>query len=462
MIYEINKFNGGISDYTDRGIPGAFKFGQNLNLHKLNDSLFCNQDLKEEGVGVISDLIKFFVKSSVDGLLYGFGSTGKIYKRDNNGNYTLVYTDPDGEIRGAEEAPQNDKTVSFIWATATKLKRKPMPGAGNWSDVSTVATNLADVPYHTMKQVNGNVMICNGEKLAMWAYDGSFTNEALDLIPGNISKTLVERKGRTIIGCYQKSDPDSGINSAIDGEFPFIQVGNKGYIYLADGVSSIPIKQFPGGGKTNPSSVCNLIQQPEVFEWEEEALSWIDKQEVGNFALFGVYGAEKNFYNGIYSLGRLTKNRPLILNLEYSLKDVQEIGALTSLNENIIVSYRKNPSMYGVRSIDFSKKAIANYQGLELKAKPKGFGEKTFWDIAEILLAPLPSGCKIFFNYRLNKSGNFIPATTIEGRTSYDKTGGTKALFSIKQEAEIFEPEVILGPNGNLSPEVFRIRIYFH
>lgn len=457
MIYEINKFSGGISDYEDRGIPGAFKFGANLSIHRLVDSLYCNQALKEEGGGVITDLIKWFVKCS-DGNTYGFGNTGKIYKRTSSGSWSLVYTDSDGEIRGAEEMPASNGKIYLGWCTATKVKKKEIPGNSSWNDVSTVATNLSDVPFHTMKQIGGATKIANGDKIAMVGYDESFTNEALKLIPGNFSKTLIERKGRTIIGCYRPSDINKGINSAIDGEFPFIQVGNNGDIYLADGVSSIPIKRFPGGGKTNPGGVCNLIEQPQVFEWEETALSWIDKQEVGNFAMFGVYGAETG-KNGIYSLGRISKNRPLVLNLEYQMS-VDEIGAITSVNGLLLASY-KSGSTYGVKSVDSLNKATAYYEGLDLKAKFKGVSEIITWTMAEIFMGPLPSGCSIEFWYRINKNGNFIQAKTIDGETSYNKTGGKKAVFSIKQEGEIFEPKVVLNPYGNYSPEVYRIRIFF-
>ena len=49
-IYEITKWNGGISDFEDRGLSGAFKMGYNLDIRKATDSLTCDQALEDEGL----------------------------------------------------------------------------------------------------------------------------------------------------------------------------------------------------------------------------------------------------------------------------------------------------------------------------------------------------------------------------------------------------------------------------
>ncbi len=46
--FMLNKFAGGISDYEDRGISGAFKYGQNLDVRKKRDSLSCNQGIADD------------------------------------------------------------------------------------------------------------------------------------------------------------------------------------------------------------------------------------------------------------------------------------------------------------------------------------------------------------------------------------------------------------------------------
>jgi hypothetical protein len=90
--FQIRSVIGGISDYSDRGTLGSFKFASGLDIRKQNDSISCQQGLVEESEGVITDLIMFFVPAS-DGYTYGFGDAGNIYQRDPaTKEWTLVYT----------------------------------------------------------------------------------------------------------------------------------------------------------------------------------------------------------------------------------------------------------------------------------------------------------------------------------------------------------------------------------
>jgi hypothetical protein len=406
---------------------------------------------------VFEDLIKFFVKSN-DGYTYGFGDTGIIYRRRIDGYWSRLYKDENGEIKGASEWYDDSGHTYLYFATDTVLKRKPLPGLSNWNDVETVGTNLTSAKWHTMRECGGSLIICNSDKLALVGYDGSYTNEAVQLIPGNIATTLVERNGRSIVGCARKSDPTRSINGAIDAEVPLAQVGDDGEIFFANMSDTVPVKRFPGGGKVNPGGVCNQIQQVNFFEWEQTALSWIDKQSVGNLALFGVYNADYG-KNGIYSYGRNNKNKPFILNLDYSL-EVDEIGAIENIEGVIVASY-KFGSYYGVVRVDPSNKATAIYEGLDFKAPVKQPVDITNWKTTELFLSPLPNGSSIEFYYKINKTGDWVRAYTADGKPSFTTSSGKKAVFRIGAEGEIFEPKVILNPIGNETPEVHRIRTYF-
>jgi hypothetical protein len=525
MIYEISSFTG-LSDYEDKGIKGAFKFGANLDVRKAVDSLSANQALIDEGfytstspsvsispsssvsrsfspspspsespstgeshspsttkspspslspsatksyspspspspsggaTTVFKDLIRFFVKCS-DGYTYGFGSLGYIYRRDSDGFWMQVYKDANGAIKGAEEKPSSSKKKYLYWATDQTLKRKEIPGKNHWNDVETVNSNLESADWHTMKQIGGALKICNRDMLGLVGYDDSYTNEALDLIPGNLSKTLVDRNGYSIVGSYKASDPDNGINSAIDAEYPLIQVGNNGYVYFANFSDSVAVKRFPGGGKTNPGGVCNEIESPQLFSWEETALSWIDKQSVGNMALFAVYGADAG-RGGIYSYGRRNKNKPFVMNLEYQL-DADELGALCNVNGTTLVSYQDGTD-YGVKAVDLDTKADAIYEGLDLKSKIKTPSNITTWTIAELFMKPLPENTSVQFWYKINKTGDFVQAKLGNGNTNFTTTSGKKAVFLIQNEGEIFEPKVMTYSYGNTTPEIYRMRINF-
>lgn len=532
-IYEITKFSGGISDYDDRGIPGAFKFAKNLDIRKKVDSISAGQALEDEGIvadlasqsisaslsispsssvsssvslspsaspsatashslsrspsasrspssslspsssaspsisvsqaltTVFRDLIRFFVKAS-DGFTYGFGNTGYVYRRDSEANWTRLYKDSDGTIKGACEKPSSDGKVYLIWATNRTVKMKPIPGASNWNDVIHVnasGAQLESEDWHTMTQVGGAAYICNGPLIALVGYDNSYTNEALQLIPGNTSKTLVERNGRVIIGTGRKSNPTKSINGAVDAEVPIAQVGDDGDLYFADMNASIPIKRLPGGGKVNPGGMANQVEQVNFFEWEETALSYIDKQSVGNMALMAVYNADDG-YGGVYTYGRKEKNDPLVLNLEYAL-DADELGAVTDVEGTVLVSYREG-SDFGVKASDPTEKATGTYEGLDFKAPVKKPAEITVWRQAEIFMKPLPSGCSVQFHYKINKTGSFVQARTADDDTDYDTALGKKAVFRIEAEGEIFEPKIVIVPSGNNTPEVHRVRIYFN
>ncbi len=406
---------------------------------------------------IFDDLIRFFVKCS-DGYTYGFGSTGSIYRRDSDGFWQRVYKDTNGAIKGADEKPSSSGKTYLYWATDRHLQRKPIPGLSNWNDVEQVSNNLSSATWHTMKQIGGALKIANLDRLALVGYDDSYTNEALDLIPSNIAKTIVERNGRVITGTYNPADPDKGINAAIDSEYPLAQVGDDGYVYFANMSDSMPVKRFPGGGKCNPGGVCNEVEQVNFFEWEETALSWIDKQSVGNMALFAVYGATTG-KGGIYSYGRKRKDKPFVMNLEYLL-DADELGAIVNVNGTTLVSYQDGTD-FGVKAVDASNKAEGVYEGLDFKSPVKNPSHITSWQMTELFMAPLPTYSYVQFWYRVNKSGDFKQALVANGDTNFTTANGKKAVFLIGAEGEIFEPRVVVHSYLNNSPEIFRIRTYF-
>lgn len=418
-------------------------------------------------LSVFSDLVRTFVKCS-DGNTYGFGNTGKIYKRDSDGYWQQVYN-VGKQITGAAEFPHYGGKTYLYFATRTELHRKEIPGRADWNDVNGNAAgtgqdpnwpkqNLTDADYHTMREAGGALQICNGPTLAMVGWDESYTNEAVNLIPGNIAKTLVERNGRAIVGTYRESDPNKGINAAIDAEVPLAQVGDDGELYFANMNDSIPVKRFPGGGKANPGGVASEVDEVNFFEWEPDALSWIDKQAVGNLALFGIYGADTG-KGGVYSVGRKNKNHPFVMALDYQL-DADEIGAVAVMDGTVLISYRDG-SDFGVKATDAANKATGVWEGLDLKAPVKKPINITNWKQVDLFMKALPAGASVQVWYRVNKTGDFIRAYTADGNTSYSVTGGRKATFRIVAEGEIYEPKLVLVPSGNNDPEIYRMRILF-
>lgn len=526
--YKINSYRDNVSDYEDKGIPGAFKFGSNLDIRKDVDSLSCTQALVDEGLidsrseslsvspsstvspspspspsasssptpspsssaspslsvslspsvtssfspslsqslsqevsSVFRDLIMYFVKAS-DGYTYGFGDKGYVYRRDADAFWLRVYKDEGGEIKGAAEwYDQNNGGTYLHWATDTVLKRKNLYGRSDWNDVETIASGavttgspLTSADSHFMTEAGGALVIANGPTLAMVGYDASYTNNALNLIPGNIAKTIVERKGRSITGCARASDLTGGVNGAIDVEVPLAQIGDDGELFYADMVSSVPIKRFPGGGKVNPGGVGNKVSEVNFFEWEQTALSWIDKQSVGNMALFAIYDADAG-KGGIYTYGRKKKNHPMSLNLEHLL-DADELGAVVDISGTTLVSYQDGVD-FGVKATDPDNKAQGIYEGLDLYGQIKQHAEVSIWETVMLFCKPLVAGTSLEFWYKTNKNGDFIQAKMQGNVAQFTNTGETRAVFNVQVSGDIFEPRVVLNPTGNISPEVYQI-----
>lgn len=379
----------------------------------------------------------------------------------------MVYNQ-NAEIKGAEEEPASNGNRYLIWATNTELHRKLIPGNSGWNDVNQTVpgtsdpgwpkTNLTgDVP-HTMRQIGGGVEIANGSSLAKVGYDQSFTNNALDIIPGNVINTIVERNSRGIYGVFRKGYINKGVNAAFDTELPLAQIGDDGELYYSNMAEFVYIKRFPGGGMVNPGGVTAERDYVAFFEWDQTALSYIDKQRISNLSLWGVYNATSD-YNGVYSYGRKNKNHPIVLNLEYAL-EVTEIGAVITNNGTTLISYR-NGTDFGVKAVDSTAKATGTYQSLDFKAPVKNVEKPTRWIVAELYMAPLPSGASVQFWYRVNKNGSFVQANTTDGQTSFTVTNGKKASFTVDADGDFFEEQIVLVPTGNNSPEIYRSRVYF-
>lgn len=461
--YEIKSFNGGISDYEDKGIRGAFKFAKNADIRKKVDSLSCQQALVEEPATNTFNGLALWIIPANDGNTYFFCKGGRIIKRDSGGTYTLCYTETNesGDILGAAEWYDNTGKTYLFWATATRLNRKEIPGASNWSDVNATGsypkTNLTSAAWHTMREVNGSLNICNANTMALVGYDGSYTNNSLQLIPGNLTKAIFERNRYAVIGCTRADSleqsglfawdavslswndkkilPARSINALIDASVPLAQIGSDGAIYYADLYNDLRVTAFPGGGQVNPAGVAN-----------DDGL-----------ALFGVYGNGAG-KTGVYSYGRKEKNAPFCLNLEYQL-DCDEIGAVCNIGSAILVSYKVG-STYGVKKVSSTTKAQAVYESLDLKAPP-GFQNFPNWKAIELTTAPLPSGTNIEVWYRYNKSGNFVQSNMDGNVLQFTTADATNAVFYLGDIGRFFEYKIILNPSGNLTPEVYKAEVFF-
>lgn len=494
LPYKLDTFVGGQSDYENKGIAGSFKNGLALDIRKSRDSLTCQQALMDDlATGTMTNLSMFQVIAD-DGNIYHFCRDGKIYSRHTDGTYHLVYTESSesGNIIGAAQWYDNAGNTFVFWATPTRLNVKRILGTSYsntepWSDVNSVPTgtwpktNLTSTTWHTMKICNGTLQICNDTFLAFVGYDFSYTNQALQFIPGTIAQTLVERNIYTVVGTNRSVGIDqallyswdgisldynnkevfsvSGINAMIDTEYALMQLGTEGVLYISDLNNPMPLTAFYGGGQCYPDAVTSYK----------------------GMAMFGVFGnsSVEGVQNGVWSYGRLKKNANPVINFDYPL-DCDEIGSILSVSGDIFITYRKGTN-YGVKHIDPNNKATAIYQSLDLvtpvgtRRYPLPLDRMLIWGHARILMKPLPSGCKIEYWYRVDKtidttlnpnanSSGWVQANTQDGLTTYQESTALRmdAAFNIVEKARVLEVMVKLIPAGNATPEIYEINTYFN
>lgn len=307
--------------------------------------------------------------------------------------------------------------------------------------------NLTSQTWHTMAVADGALNICNGDKLAFVGFDDSYTNEAVQLIPGTVSKSLIEYQGRyVLIGGGNNVDnsylntwtttalswidklriPFSQINAIINSEVLLMHVGaNK--LYYANLVDKVPVLEMDG--MCNPGGVCDQ----------------------NGLALFGIYGGS---YTGIYSYGRTKKNEGYTYNLEY-LIDADEIGAMINLGSNILVSYKKG-SVYSVATIDTANKSTATYISPDLKS-PYSRSQMTNWQTVELITDDIPTGCSIACYYKLKHETSWTQATIAENVLT--ATTGSNPIFRCGILGKIFEFKLVLTPSVNTCPIVHEIFI---
>ena len=474
--YIKDNFRGGISDESTRGPRGSWKYAYGLDIHKRRDSLSCNWAMSNVGSStIVNDLVKYAVTAS-DGTTYAFGNAGSVYAITGNPADPVVsfcYNDENGEIRGAAEWQESDGVNYLYWATATSIARKRLDTSSDtpWpldgTTVQDYKTNLDDHPYHTMKNAAGSLMIANGEFLAKVAYDGSYTNAAVNLRPGNRIKCLEERDDYVILGTERTDGseeghiwnwvvtntnwsnkrklPVKGINALIDAERLMAQGGNGGEIFFSDFTNVSPLNSIPAGGE------CN---------------SRIDI--LNDLSLFGIYGAGDQ--SGIYSYGRRMLNRQFALNHEFRLAEtvdgntVDEIGAVWVNSSAAFASYKTEggSTYYGIDMVSSSTRANARVEGLEFNGGSPHL-RKTY-NTEKVVFEPLPSGCSISVIYKPDRQttggsssagAGWKYADVADGSgTTYSVEGSTEAEFIISNEARVFEVGLELTANGSDSPEV--------
>ena len=468
--YIIRTFRGGVSDESKRGIPGAFKFGQSLDIHSRDDVLKCGSSVVTANESLISDLMQFLVPAA-DGSTYAFGSAGSIYARTgdlNDGAWNFAYNDENGNIKGAGEFELNDGTRYMIWCTNTSVARRNMTTgekAVPWTNVTAnYRTTLNSVDWHTTLVAAGQFNIANGNDLASISYADAFTASDLDIIPGNLIKSLEERDDFIILGSERSDEseeghiwswivtasswvqkkrvPAKGVNALITAELGLAQAGAQGELFQSDFINQIPLHGVPGGGQVYPGGASILDDR----------------------AVFGFFGGT---YPGIWSYGRKRKDRPFALNYEYRLaktvagSSISTIGAIAVVNGDLIASWGTtdgSTSDYGVDQVSSTTKASALYEGLEFDGGSPHLAKTV--DTIAFVMTQLPSGTSVSAKFKMDKESDWRYAVLGSGATTFSQSGEVVALFNVGKPGRIYEVGAELNASGADSPEIHAIISY--
>jgi len=481
--YIKDSWRAGISDEYTRGVRGSFKYAYGVDINKRRDSLSCNWAMSNiANSSVVTDLPRFAV-TSVDGSTYAFGSGGKIYSIAGDPKDPVIsniYTDTNGEIRGAAEWEGSDGINYMYWATATSIARKKMRyksngidngGFAGWTDATiNYKTLLDNHQWHTMKIANGSLVIANGNYLATIDYDGSFNPAAMNIRPGNSVKCLEERDDYIIVGStrddeseegyiwtwivgdaswvQKKKIPVKGVNALIDTERLLMQGGAEGELFYSDFQNAAPLNSIDTGGKCNPR--VDILN---------------------DLALFGMHGGTNAERVGIYSYGRRMLNRPFAMNNQFRLtrtvagSTVGEIGAVWVASSAIFASWLTldgSTTEYGIDMASSSTRATARLEGLEFTGGQPHL--KKLYETEKIICEPLPASTGISLLYKKDRNttggdssagAGWTYAKIADGTgTTYSVTDSTEAEFIVGQRAKEFEIAVELTPSGSDTPEI--------
>ena len=401
---------------------------------------------------------------------------------------TSVYTDYNGEIKGAGEWKQSDGNTYLYWATNTSIARVIMNGQIDTPWVAGVVTmdyktTLDAADYHPMRIAAGNLNIGNGGFLATIEYDGTFNPAAMNLRPGNVIKCLEERDDYVIIGServdeaeeghlwswittalnwiQKKKIPVKGVNSLIDTELLLMQGGAQGEIFYSDFNNTAPLNSIPdGAGKVNSDGTA-------IYN---------------DLAIFGMYGTIDTTQTGIYSYGRRSQRRPMALNQEFRLtrttagSSVAEIGSVWVASSAVFASWKTQgldevfeATEYGIDMSSTTTRASARYEGLEFTGEYPHL--KKHFKSLKTVMEKLPSGTSFSILYKTDRTsaggdesaGAGWKYANVAGglTTTYSTTDSTEAEFIINDTGKTFEVAVEMNPSGSSTPEITALVGYF-
>lgn len=470
----LNSWNtGGVSESKYSGIKNSFARLIGWDIHSTPGLLQVNQRMTKDSGTTITELCKVAVDGS-NNIRYWFSSTsGKIWQ-EKAGSYTLVYTVVPAvgaaSILGAAEYQ------GFIYfATQSRLHRIAIgsaDGAAAWT--ANAVPNWAtftntDATYHPMREVN--LVLYIGDKNFVAQVDsGVFSANSLDiesdyrvsalgkmgtdLLVGTIIASTVSRceifRWNTYGVSFVNSDTvyEPGINAFLEADnYIIVNAGLAGNLYSYNGAQLEFFKKIPG-------------------TYSPTAQAKINPYAIGLFngflPIFGVSNVAGNPCDqGIWSLGRHSRNYPIVLNLEFPTSNVDgsnyniltgiEIGAIIVSGQNVYMSWSYN-STFGVDKLDYSNKIVKPI--LETRVMSPLMGGFTTFNKFTTTYESLPANTSIVFKYSKNGAAFASDITGIDDTDRNQVTADGSRL-----DARTLQLRVEAVSSANTSPSIQEIII---
>lgn len=458
-VIQNRDFNlGGLSDSKYQGLANSMYAMVGLDLHSEPGIIKVQQKLSKDSGTTIDCLVKAMVACS-DGNTYLFGSTnGKIWKRTSAGTYSLEATSSEAAVLNAIEFDGY-----IYYASDNKLGRWQLGTAWSTRNDTWATFTKADTAYKPMKIKNGILYIGDGNLVAQVDETHTFVADALDLPAEHRVRALGELSTELLIGTfiadnvsscrlfrwdtwsvswsYDDDVPEVGINAFIPMDnATIVQAGTKGNIYYYDNSSLQQFKRLSG-------------------DWSGTNKAIVHSEAVASFKGLPLFGLSNSSgdptLQGVYSFGSWASNYPKVLNLEYVISQAKlaaiEIGAITSIGDNILVSW-KDGTTYGVDKIDTSNKYASAYMETRIinteRENLKQFGIKVYY-------RSLPASTAVVVKASVN-GGAYATLTTV---TDTDR----KMIYTADKltEANYVQFKLEFTVNTNDAPEIEGFDIYY-
>ena len=427
-LWQINRWFGGLSTGSKRGVDGAFAASQGLDFRTDPDVLQANYVMTKQSASNVTGLVKWFAQYNTT--YYAYADDGKIHS--NASSWTSLRTVASSTGQGLAVFRESGTDYLYYAQNAQLGRYGDLAGSPSFTD--NYQTLTTDTLWHPLKQFLNLLCIGNVGTLATLSSTGTFTSAAITLPLGWKIKSLEVKGDLLFIGAWRGTAitdyeqgaifswdgtattwnsvefiNESGVNALFNqSDTLYISAGTRGNLYVFSGGKFVKIKRIPniGAGKTI-----------EIFPGAMTGFNGIF-----HFGLSGASpsSASTTVAQGIYTWGQPEKNYPTVLNFDYPIStgtasgSGMNIGAVYGASPTVLLVGWKDASTYGIDQISTSTlQTSVTYESLIYDAKAP-YLPKLF---KEIRIVTNGSGT-VAVSYKADRASSYTSLTLASGSLS--------------------------------------------